>query len=135
MIDAVKRYAGVDFDADAPTPRRPRSIADERGVAYEDAPPEGRYPQVCSSRNTARIQLIQPTFVMDHPVDVSPLTKRKPDKPDYVERFELFVNGWEMCNAYSELNDPIDQRERFKAQDASGRALATRKPTTPTRTS
>lgn len=120
MIEAVKKYAGVDFDA-IPDTETAKIIADEHHVEYESRHQKGDilnlfFEEFCEEK------LIQPTFIMDHPVDISPLTKRKPDKPEYVERFELFMNGWEMCNAYSELNDPIDQRERFKAQDAAAAA-------------
>ncbi len=117
MIEAVKKYSGVDFDAIADTAEA-KKIADEKGVHYETRHEKGDILNLFFEE-FVEDHLIQPTFIMDHPVEISPLTKRKPDKPDYVERFELFINGWEMCNAYSELNDPIDQRERFKAQEAA----------------
>ena len=117
MIDAVKKYTGVDFDQIADTAEA-KKIADEKEVHYEDRHTKGDILNLFFEEFVEK-HLIQPTFIMDHPVEVSPLTKRKPDKPDYVERFELFINTWEMCNAYSELNDPIDQRERFKAQEAA----------------
>ena len=117
MIDAVKKYTGVDFD-EIPDTEAAKKIADEKGVHYEARHQKGDILNLFFEEFVEE-HLIQPTFIMDHPVDVSPLTKRKPDKPDYVERFELFINTWEMCNAYSELNDPIDQRERFKAQEAA----------------
>ena len=117
MIDAVKKYSGVDFDEVANT-EEAKKIADEKGVHYEARHTKGDILNLFFEEFVEE-HLIQPTFIMDHPVEVSPLTKRKPDKPDYVERFELFINTWEMCNAYSELNDPIDQRERFKAQEAA----------------
>ena len=117
MIDAVKKYTGIDFDQIADTVEA-KKIADEKEVHYEDRHTKGDILNLFFEEFVEK-HLIQPTFIMDHPVEVSPLTKRKPDKPDYVERFELFINTWEMCNAYSELNDPIDQRERFKAQEAA----------------
>ncbi len=117
MIDAVKKYTGVDFD-EIPDTEAAKKIADEKGVHYEKRHAKGDILNLFFEEFVEE-HLIQPTFIMDHPVDVSPLTKRKPDKPDYVERFELFINTWEMCNAYSELNDPIDQRERVKAQEAA----------------
>ncbi len=116
MVEAVKQYAGVDFDAIA-TDEEAKAVADEKGVHYEARHKKGDILNLFFEEFVEE-HLIQPTFVMDHPVEISPLTKRKPEAPDYVERFELFVNGWEMCNAYSELNDPIDQRERFALQDA-----------------
>ena len=117
MIDAVKKYAGVDFDEIADT-EAAKKIADEKGVHYEKRHTKGDILNLFFEEFVEE-HLIQPVFIMDHPVEISPLTKRKPDKPDYVERFELFIYGREMCNAYSELNDPIDQRERFKAQEAA----------------
>jgi len=117
MIEAVKKYTGVDFDEIKDTAEA-KKIADEKDVHYEARHEKGDILNLFFEEFVEE-HLIQPTFIMDHPVEVSPLTKRKPDKPDYVERFELFINTWEMCNAYSELNDPIDQRERFKAQEAA----------------
>ena len=116
MVDAVKQYAGVDFAA-VSSDEEAKALAREKGIAFEERHKRGDILNLFFEEFVEK-NLIQPTFVMDHPVEISPLTKRKPENPDYVERFELFVNGWEMCNAYSELNDPIDQRERFKAQDA-----------------
>ena len=116
MIEAVKKYAGVDFDEIADTAAA-KKIADEKGLHYEERHEKGDILNLFFEEFVEE-HLIQPTFVMDHPVEISPLTKRKPDKPDYVERFELFITAREMCNAYSELNDPIDQRERFKKQEA-----------------
>ena len=116
MREAVKQYAGVDFD-EIHTLEEARAAAKEKGVAFEQRHGKGDILNLFFEAFVEE-HLIQPTFIMDHPVDISPLTKRKPDEPEYVERFELFMNGWEMCNAYSELNDPIDQRARFAAQDA-----------------
>ena len=115
MVDAVKKYAGVDFN-EINTLEEARKVADEHHVEYEDRHKKGDILNLFFEEY-AEEHLIQPTFVMDHPVEISPLTKKKPENPDYVERFEFFMNGWEMANAYSELNDPIDQRERFKAQE------------------
>jgi lysyl-tRNA synthetase class 2 len=116
MIDAVKKYAGVDFDAIADD-EAAKAIAKEKHVEFEPHHKKGDILNLFFEEYVEE-HLMQPTFIMDHPIEISPLTKKKPDKEGYVERFELFINGWEMCNAYSELNDPIDQRERFKAQDA-----------------
>ena len=115
MIDAVKKYAGVDWN-EVKTTEDARRLADEHHVEYEERHKKGDILSLFFEE-FAEEHLIQPTFVTDHPIEISPLTKKKPDNPDYVERFEFFMNGWEMANAYSELNDPIDQRERFKAQE------------------
>lgn len=115
MVDAVKKYTGIDFST-VETLEQARKLADEKGIEYE---PRHKKGDILNLFFEAFVEehLIQPTFLMDHPVEISPLTKRKPENPDYVERFEFFMNGWEMANAYSELNDPIDQRARFKAQE------------------
>ncbi len=115
MVDAVKKYAGVDFN-EINTLEDARKIADEKHVEYEKRHKKGDILNLFFEEYVEE-HLIQPTFVMDHPIEISPLTKKKPDNPDYVERFEFFMNGWEMANAYSELNDPLDQRERFAAQE------------------
>jgi lysyl-tRNA synthetase class 2 len=120
MYEAVKEYAGVDFDA-VETDEEAKAIAKEHHIEFEDRHKKGDivamfFDEYCEDK------MIQPTFITDHPIEISPLTKKKPDDPTKVERFELFINGWEMCNAYSELNDPIDQEERFKAQDALAEA-------------
>ncbi len=115
MVDAVKKYSGVDFN-EIKTLDEARAAAKEHKVEYEERHKKGDILNLFFEAFVEE-HLIQPTFVMDHPIEISPLTKKKPDNPDYVERFEFFMNGWEMANAYSELNDPIDQRERFKAQE------------------
>ena len=115
MLDAVKKHSGVDFN-EIKTLEEARKVADEHHVEYEERHKKGDILNLFFEAFVEE-HLVQPTFVMDHPVEISPLTKRKPENPDYVERFEFFMNGWEMANAYSELNDPIDQRERFKAQE------------------
>ena len=115
MVDAVKKYSGVDFN-EIHTVEEAKAIAREKHVEFEERHTKGDILNLFFEEFVEE-HLIQPTFVMDHPVEISPLTKRKPENPDYVERFEMFMNGWEMCNAYSELNDPIDQRERFRAQE------------------
>ncbi|MCM1024945.1 MAG: lysine--tRNA ligase [Roseburia sp.] len=117
MVEAVKKYTGIDFD-EIPDTEAAKKLADEKEIHYEARHAKGDILNLFFEEYVEE-HLIQPTFIMDHPVEISPLTKRKPDKPDYVERFELFINGWEMCNAYSELNDPIDQRARFQAQEAA----------------
>ena len=117
MVDAIKKYTGIDFE-EIKTTEEAKKLADEKGVAYEDRHVRGDIINLFFEEFVEE-NLIQPTFIMDHPVEISPLTKRKPDKPEYVERFEMYIYGREMCNAYSELNDPIDQRERFKAQEAA----------------
>ena len=116
MVDAIKEETGIDFDQ-VTTDEEAKKLADERHIEYEARHKKGDivnlfFDEFCEDK------MIQPTFIMDHPIEISPLTKKKPDDPTKVERFELYINGWEMCNAYSELNDPIDQRERFAAQDA-----------------
>lgn len=115
MVDAVKKYSGVDFD-EINSDEEAKAIAKEKGIEFEDRHKKGDILNLFFEE-FAEEHMIQPTFVMDHPIEISPLTKKKPDKEGYVERFEFFMNGWEMANAYSELNDPIDQRERFKAQE------------------
>ena len=115
MVDAVKKYSGVDFN-EIHTLEEARAVAKEKNIAFEERHKKGDIINLFFEEFVEE-HLLQPTFVMDHPVEISPLTKKKPENPDYVERFEFFMNGWEMANAYSELNDPIDQRERFKAQE------------------
>lgn len=115
MVDAVKKYAGIDFN-EIKTTEEAKALAKEKGIEFEARHKKGDI--LCLFfEEYAEEHLIQPTFVMDHPIEISPLTKKKPENPEYTERFEFFMNGWEMANAYSELNDPIDQRERFKAQE------------------
>lgn len=120
MIDAIKKYAGVDFDQ-VPDDAAAKKLADEHHIEYEERHKKGDIVNLFFEEYCEK-ELIQPTFIMDHPIEISPLTKKKPSDPRKVERFELFCNTWEMCNAYSELNDPIDQRERFAAQDANAAA-------------
>ena len=115
MVDAVKKYAGVDWN-EVETLEQARELAKEHNVEFEERHKKGDILNLFFEEYVEE-HLVQPTFVMDHPIEISPLTKKKPENPDYVERFEFFMNGWEMANAYSELNDPIDQRERFKAQE------------------
>ena len=115
MLDAVKKYSGVDFN-EIKTDEEAKAIAKEHNIEFEPRHKKGDIISLFFEEYAEK-NLIQPTFVTDHPIEISPLTKKKPDNPDYVERFEFFMNGWEMANAYSELNDPIDQRERFKAQE------------------
>ncbi len=115
MIDAVKKYAGIDWN-EVETLEQARELAKKHNVEFEERHKKGDILSLFFEE-FAEEHLIQPTFVMDHPIEISPLTKKKPENPEYVERFEFFMNGWEMANAYSELNDPIDQRERFKAQE------------------
>ena len=115
MVDAVKKYANVDWN-EIHTLEEARAVADEHHIEYEARHKKGDILNLFFEEYVEH-HLIQPTFVMDHPIEISPLTKKKPENPEYVERFEFFMNGWEMANAYSELNDPIDQRERFKAQE------------------
>ncbi len=115
MLDAVKKYSGVDFN-EIRSDDEAKAVAKEKGVAFEERHRKGDILNLFFEE-FAEEHMIQPTFVMDHPIEISPLTKKKPDAPDYVERFEFYMNGWEMANAYSELNDPIDQRERFRAQE------------------
>ena len=115
MLDAVKKYSGVDFN-EIHTLEEARAVAKDHHIEYENRHKKGDILNLFFEE-FVEAHLVQPTFVMDHPIEISPLTKKKPDNPDYVERFEFFMNGWEMANAYSELNDPIDQRARFKAQE------------------
>ena len=120
MNDAIKKYTGIDFDT-VTSDEEAKALAKEKGVEFEERHTKGDiinlfFEEFCEEK------LIQPTFIMDHPLAISPLTKKKPSDPEKVERFELFINTWEMCNAYSELNDPIDQRERFAQQDANAAA-------------
>ena len=120
MNDAIKKYAGIDFDT-VETDEEAKRLADERHIEYEERHTKGDIINLFFEEYCEK-ELIQPTFIMDHPLSISPLTKKKPSDPNKVERFELFINTWEMCNAYSELNDPIDQRERFAQQDANAEA-------------
>ena len=120
MNDAIKKYTGIDFDQ-VPDDAAAKKLADKHHIAYEERHKKGDIINLFFEEYCEK-ELIQPTFIMDHPIEISPLTKKKPSDPTKVERFELFCNTWEMCNAYSELNDPIDQRERFAAQDANAAA-------------
>ena len=115
MVDAVKKYMSVDWN-EVETLEQARELAKEHHIEFEERHKKGDILNLFFEEFVEE-HLLQPTFVMDHPVEISPLTKKKPENPEYVERFEFFMNGWEMANAYSELNDPIDQRERFKAQE------------------